>query len=238
MAFPAITDTATSEEDTATLTHGMLMPTTIASGNFIVAICAVNSNNTDPIVTGPTDTGWATIKLLDARNTFYCVFVKVADGTEGATTVNFTTDIIEESAHIVYTGDTWLGSLSGIVISTGASANDLNPDPDIVNTTWELNDNLFLATCTAHRNNNIVAWPTNYTANQLENDASSGGGLSLAAGASYAVAAEAEDPSSFTLVEVRWWGACTIAIAPAGAIFETDIPQTKLSVSLGIGIGL
>ncbi len=236
MAFPVIVSSVDSEESSAVTSHTMTMPVGLLAGELIFAAIGLGANGFEPVATAPA--GWTIFRQLDGRNTMLVIMAKVSDGTESGTTPVFTTDIACISVHLNHRINTWFGDLTGVIVSPGDSQNDLFPDSDTVTSVWELADNLFMSICSIHRTSTILSWPTNYTDNQVFVEAGGGGDQTLAAAAGRDLASTSDNASVFEIDIARWWGAVGVVIAPVGAVFPDGLPHTKLSIGIGIELGI
>jgi len=209
MTFPAVLSTNTSVTVDNT-THTVSLPATIAAGNFIVIDAAINGT---PTVTPPTD--FTMIKSLPNSTATLAVFVKVAAGTEGGTTVTFTTSVLETSGHTSYAGGSWDGTLAGIEVSTGATGTSVNPLSDAITASWGAADNLFISALAIQRTPSLTSYPTSHPDNRIEAANGGGGSDALSAMASVESALATNTPTAYTAPISRPWAAATIAIKPA-----------------------
>jgi hypothetical protein len=92
----------TGQEFTAlTTAHNVNMPATVNVGDLLVAIFCTGSASTVTTITTPS--GWT--QLSQDAGGIVCavgIFYRVADGTEGGTTVNFVTSAARRASSIVY----------------------------------------------------------------------------------------------------------------------------------------
>ena len=89
MAFPTVAAGNTSTELVAVTTHGADMPATVNAGELLLIKISTGG---EPVITMPA--GWenAYTPVVFSAVSLAC-FKKIADGTEGGTTVNFTTEM-------------------------------------------------------------------------------------------------------------------------------------------------
>jgi len=225
MAFPTVQFTNTSAEIGNVTTHTVSLPATVAANDFLVIVASINGT---PTITPPS--GWTLIKEITGTNHKYASFKKLAAGTEGGTTVTFTTSASEQSAHISLAGDAWSENISDIEVSTGAIGSTANPDSDSVTASWGSDDNLFIATTATRRGDRTTnSYPANYADNQITSVGavtSSGSGAILA---TRELAASNDDPGTFGLSGSTPWSAATIVIKPsaggATALVVNDMTQ-------------
>lgn len=210
MAFPQIVSTNTSTQGPPNAsTHNVSLPATINSGNLIIIHAGINGT---PTITGPS--GFT--ELVSSVNSGTLkVWGKVADGTEGGTTVTFTTNVNEQSAHCTYSISGWSGNLAEVESQTSSGFGNMPPPPSI-SPSWGAEDTTFIAgTSLGVGNLTVSAYPTNYTSNQLS---SMTGAITAGAGAATATRENntaTETPSAYTISGNSNYNAFTIAIRPA-----------------------
>ncbi len=235
MAFPTVAAGNTSTVVTAATSHGVAMPATVNAGELMLLKVSTGG---EPVITMPV--GWENVftPVVFTSVSLAC-FKKIADGTEGGTTVNFTTDVTVKSSHISCAITGWVGDLAGVVSApTAFEGSSDAPNPPSVTATWAGGDNLFLAQMSMHRTAALSGFPANYPDNQMEVSTGSGGQDSLVAMATRALAADSDNPGTFAAAIARRSIAQTLVIAPVGAVLPAGVPQTNLSIGIGIGIGL
>ena len=234
MAFPAVAAGNTSTVTVAATSHGVAMPATVNAGELLLIKISTGG---EPVITMPA--GWqnAYTPVVFTAVSLAC-FKKIADGTEGGTTVNFTTDILVKSSHISCAINAWVGDLAGVVAGTAVTANSDRPNPPEVTSTWGSADNLFLTQMSIQRTAALTGYPTLYTDNQTEVSTGTGGQDSLVAMSTRNLAANTDNPSSYAVAVARRNIAQTIVIAPVGAVLPEGVPQTNLSIGIGIGVGI
>lgn len=223
MASPTVAATNTSEETTATSSHGVDLPAGVVSGNLIVSVFSSDGDSTVSFPAGYTEF----FELMaGSRNTLSFAY-RQADGGEGAS-FTVTTSADRQSAHVTYriTGHE-NPATQAPEASTGATETslDTNPDPDSITPTGGSKDYLFIA---AHGHNNdrtTTAFPTSYS-NGLSEQGSGGGACGVAS-AERQLTATSEDPGTFTISAGAEWVAATIAIHPGAAV--TGIPSLVMA---------
>ena len=228
MAFPTIAAGNTSTELVAVTTHGADMPATVNAGELLLIKISTGG---EPVISMPA--GWenAYTPVVFSAVSLAC-FKKIADGTEGGTTVNFTTDITVKSSHIACAITALVGDLAGVVSGSAVTANSATPNPPSVTGTWGSADNLFLAQMSMQRTAAITGYPTNYTDNQTEISTGSGGQDSIVAMSTRALAAASDDPDNFTAAIARRNISQTLVIAPVGAVLPKGIPKRSIPNSM------
>jgi hypothetical protein len=211
------------------------MPATVNVGELMLLKVSTGG---EPVIIMPA--GWenAYTPVVFTSVSIAC-FKKIADGTEGGTTVNFTTEdsggspLLVKSSHIACAITGWVGDLAGVVAAPAAfEASTANPNPPSVTATWAGGDNLFLAQMSMHRTAAITGYPTNYTTNQTEISTGSAGQDSIVAMATRALAANSDDPDTFSAAIARRSIAQTLVIAPVGAVLPKGIPKRSIPNSM------
>jgi len=220
MAFPTLAAGNMSTELVATTSHSMDLPLTVNAGELLLTKV---SSGGEPVITMPD--GW---ELTYIPTTFSAVslacFKKIADGTEGGTSVAFPTDIAVKSSHLACAITGWSGDLSGVVAAQNAvTANSATPNPPGVTAPWGVADNMYLAQTSMQRTAALTGYPTNYLDNQAEISTGSAGQDSIVAMATRELAAASDDPNNFTAATARRNISQTLVIAPAG----TTIPAYR-----------
>lgn len=195
MAFAQVLSSNTSFVGSNNVNHSVTLPPVVGAGNLLLILAAVNGN---PTITAPA--GWTPIADTNAggSNKKELILAKSADGTEGGTTVTFTTDAGEQSAHVSLAIGNWSGNLSFIATSgIPVNANGATPNPPAVTAPWGSEDNLFIAGGFLREGSTIDSYPTGYTSNQLSATTSTGSAGSTMVIATRELAAASDDPDSF-----------------------------------------
>lgn len=201
-------------DDTVGTEHTINLPTGIGSGDLLLVFFASDG---DPTIAFPG--GWT--KLFEKGRSFLVKFgawYRVADGGEGAS-ITVTTTASEGTAHTSYRITGYSGTPEVGTAATGVTA---NPNPPNLTPTWGAKDTLWFAVCGYDTNKTVTAYPTNHTNGR--NDYSDGGSGCGVGSARRELNAVSEDPGTFTLSGSDQWVANTVAIQPAGAPPEANIP--------------
>lgn len=250
--FPVVESMTTNVFSTASTTHNVTMPSTVAEGDLLLAFF---TSDGDATVTTPS--GWTAVGTL-TRATYArgSVYAKLAAGTEGGTTVNFATSAGEEAASQVYRISNWYGSIAdGVDIqSYDPGGTTSTPNPASLTPSWDTDDTLWIAYAGGSSWTSVNAYPTNYTngTHVLSNTGNAGASASTAR---RELNAASEDPSAFTMSSTNSGVVFTVAVRPAacgttgggggtsGAVYvasgaseaesstTSDTFQTKLTVS-------
>lgn len=210
MAYPTVVSLTPSTFGSDATSHAVAMP---ASGVLAgMGLVCVFTNDGNATVTTPN--GW-TAKSSDAATTTLrlSVYVKVADGTEGGTTVDFVTSATEQAAAQVYLLSTWFGALTGFEVGTAASdagGASTQPDPPSLTPSWT-GDTMFLAIW-GHSNSTVTdTYSSNYT-NGAEADSGDTTAAAQVASCRRFIQAAAENPGAGSFSGGAAWVAQTLAV--------------------------
>lgn len=214
MAFAqvaSITPGTFSGEDTQ---HLVPMPATVNAGDLLVALISNDGNAT---VTTPA--GW-NLLASDAQASA-CrlgVYYRIANGTEGGTTVDFVTSVAETMATDVYRITGWHGTTPPEVgIAVGATT--ANPDPPSLAPSWGAADTLFIALFGTGTANTASAYPTDYTDGTTH---ATGGSAASIGSARRELNAASDNPGTFTITGTVACLAQTVVIRPAAGAATAD----------------
>lgn len=213
MTFPTITASNTSAEASNVTTHTVSLPATVNNGDLIRIEVGINGN---PTVTQPS--GYGMPVNIAGSNCRHAIFELVADGTEGGTTVTFSTSAAEQSNHTSRSIGDWSGTLAGTEYSTGAIAASDSPDSDSLAPSWGTEDTLYITSYGSRRGRAITSFPTNYGDNNLESIGMDGTAGAAVASGTRNLAASSDDPGAFLLSALTPWAAVTTAIRPAAGV--------------------
>jgi hypothetical protein len=221
---PRVADVTTTAFSTQTTTHAVSMPTNVEAGDLLLAIF---SNVNSDTVTTPA--GWTQLhSTANGSSLRLSCYAKKADGTEGGTTVGFTTSGSQRAAGQVYRikkgqwyGDSASSFAQSIVTGTAATGTSTAPNPPAAAPTWGKQYSLFIA-IEANADGSITdtVYPANYVdrTNIVSNAASTGVSVSSVLRSQ---GTTSEDPGTYTITSAAWV-AQTIAIRPANAVALTD----------------
>ncbi len=231
--FPSISSVTTEVFSSATQAHNVDMPATVASGDLLVVLFTNDGNATvtDPDTTGP----WTQI-ATQLRGTAVrgSVWAKVADGTEGATQVNFQTSVSEEAAAQVYQvpAGEWSGTIAGVEAGTfdpGGTTNAPNP-PSLNPGAWGTENTLWLAYAAGSSWTLANSYPSGYQGG-MHSISNTGTGGASASSAWLNSASASQDPGAFGMSTTSDGVALTIGIRPAGFALTGNnrVVQTALN---------
>jgi len=215
MAFPTITATNTTDGTTATTSPVVNLPATVNAGETLLVFF-----RTDTVGAITFPGGWTELFDLGTNQQTTAAW-KLADGTEGGTTITLTT------AGGKFAALSWSiaaadPSTTPPESSAGASGFDANPDPDTVTPTGGADDYLWLALMGIEGEQAMPpTYPTNYTENQIHANSGTAGAVStnvrVAAAKRTNLNAASENPGVYTVNVTDDWRAFTFAVHPAGA---------------------
>lgn len=223
MAFPTITDEATSSDSSASTGHTVVLPTTVNAGETLLTLFAHDDDVEN--VTFPA--GWTKILDLDSGATVgLAVAYRKADGTEGGTTINVTTASAEETAHHVYSiaGATDPTVRAPEVLAT--TGNSTQPNSPSLSPTGGEKDYLWFSAIGADASPVVNSFPSGYSNTGSEDSSPSSGNCTVAWSEKTTTAAS-EDPGIFNISISEQWVAATIAIHPFEAV--TFLPNIIIS---------
>jgi hypothetical protein len=227
------TNTGTGFASDAT-THAVSMPATVAAGDLLLMLYSYDDNTatvTDPDGAG----GWTQIAVGNSGSggVTGSVWAKVATGTEGGTTVGFTTSTSQSASAQVYRvlAANWSGDITnnGIDVATGTGATTANPDPPALNPAkWDTENALWIAYSAGSTFTAVTTYPTNYVNGAIVAGNSGAAGASTSS-ATRALSASSEDPGTFTMSASNSGIPFTIAVRPPLTYNgSNEIQQTAL----------
>jgi Divergent InlB B-repeat domain len=214
LAAPAVTSVTETAFGTDMTNHYVNMPATVDAGDLLIALF---TNDGSATVTTPA--GWTQLaSTANGAAIRLSVYYKIAEGTEGGSTVNFVTSAAEQAAAQVYRIANWHGTTPP-EISTAATGVSTRPNPASLSPAgWGVADTLWLAVVGQDRGDQsgTTAYPT-YYANGISAQSSEPAttGVCRTHSARRVLAAASEDPGAFTIPVAEEWVAFNIAVGPA-----------------------
>ena len=214
-AFPVVEALTASAFPVHQYSHLVAMPAQVNAGDLLLAIF---TNHAWATVTPPP--GWAAIgTTLNGTVVRTSRLAKRADGTEGGTTVDFQTSVLETAVAHVYRISGWFddGVLTDAIADAGVIGSGLTPDPPALDPTgWDVENTLWIVAYGAENLGDTAGYPAGYTGGRYD---PSGGlvGRCSAATARRNGAVASEDPGPFQNYADQAWVAVTIAIRPRAA---------------------
>lgn len=231
IGFPEVAGSIGTSFATAATSHPVDMPAIVDADDLLVVLFSDLGDATAPA----TPSGWTQLfAAAVGASSNYSGFARVADGTEGGTTVDVVTSTATTAAAIAVRITGAHPDISGVAVSAGVNSSGTTPDPDELSTPWATTATLWLATAGWNDDDATVStFPAEYSGGV---DVVSGAGTN--AGASVGVAfrslvAATEDPGPFTLGESEVWQAFTLAVRPE----ETAVDSTSTSLSVSTTSG-
>jgi hypothetical protein len=215
--FPQTAAPTPSSFSSASVNHNVNMPPVVKAGDLLFALVSLRGSSDSGGVTTPS--GWTLLASAGAAS-FRGWYVKVADGTEGGTTVNFVSGNTCGGAAQVYRVTEWHGGIvSGVSIGEEQATSTSTPNPPEVSTSWGSAKNLFFAAVLANDGDEtLVSAPTNY-ADEVRTVGGAGTGFSAAVySARRELEASSDDPGAFTLGFADFCGSRTLVIRPIATI--------------------
>lgn len=208
-AFPVyLSNTATDLGGADTTAHLVIMPDTVNTGDLLIALIAVDGN---PTITTPS--GWTLLQQSNVTGLVKgAVYYKIADGTEGSTTVDFATETAERMmAQVIrIQAGTYNGAPEAAVATLSSS---VNPDPPNLTPSWGARNSLWLAATAVDNTRTVSVYPL---ADNQVRTAHSAFGTAFVTLASCSVNSNvaALDPGTFTINTASASVSFTVAVRP------------------------
>jgi len=212
MAFPTVNSTNTSQINSNTGSHTVSLPGTVNAGELLLVFFATDGDNTTtfpPVV-------WNKIFSVDnSTDAHLSIAYKIADGTEGGTTISVTTTSSERSSHASYAIQSHGSSTNTPEQSTGNTGASNSADPDSVTASWGSDDNLFIAVAGGDGNSSgVSAYP--YADNNITIGNSNNNGCWIGV-CSDEIASDTANPGTFTNRDDQWVAA-TVVVSPVAPV--------------------
>lgn len=229
--FPSEAGTQGSSDFNLTTSHLVQMPGTVEEDDLLVATVMFGKPDAFPAFPD-VPTGWFHIGGFGIgggpEGTFgrLAVFARVADGTEGATSVDITTSNTSRFAAATARIINALPDIeNGVDNNSTTAVGFTNPDPPEVTAPWGRDRNLFIA-CAGWGDDaaQVTSFPTGYSGLQVHADS----GLSnqnISAGMAFRqLIASRDNPTQFQLQSDELNAATTLVVRPAvsSSIMFTD----------------
>jgi hypothetical protein len=214
----SVTESDTFSESTS---HDVAMPATVVGGELLLTLFA-----NDGTATVTTPSGWTALGTNATIADRTSVYAKVANGTEGGTTVDFITSASEVASAQVWRVAGWPQDIASVELSTFTSGIDTVPNPPSFSPSWGAKDTLWIAlTGLGNGSSTVSSYPTNYTGGLLTMTIGAAETSGVAA-ASRQLSTSTEDPGAFTLGVSDSWSAAVVAVEPAGVNTQTISNET------------
>lgn len=210
LPVPNFKSVTASNFNTAVTAHAVSMPATVNAGDLLIVLF---SNNTGTITT---PSGWTSLGSVANANVILTAYAIVALGTEGGTTVGFTTSVGTQAAASVYRITRWsqLVTSSGIALQSTSSAGTATPAPPSLTPSWTTDRTMWMAVAAEANQPTVSAYPANYTTGQQNTLSGAASGVSLGSAIRAALYASTETPGTFTFSTSNAAAIMTIAIRP------------------------
>lgn len=216
--FPQVDSLTETVFTTNTTSHLVAMPATVEADDLLLMIAAFDGA---PTVTNPA--GWSELENEANVSHARLVTAKIAVGTEGGTTVDVVTSVIEGGAAQVFRISPWWGTIAtGVVIGARATAGGVatNDPPLLAPTSWATEFTLWLAVLTVATPStalNVTTYPTSYT-DGTETDPGTTTQGALVASARRQTSSPSQDPDPFVMsVSAAGSASRVIAVRPSAA---------------------
>ena len=226
MGFPTVESTNSDADNTDATTHSHTLPSSISAGDLIIGwfVCDGDSGG----VTWP-GAGATWVKFFDGSNgtdvSASAAYLDAA-GTETGDITITTVNTERSTCSFARVSDAEDPGTQAPEISTGATGDSANGDPDGVTPTGGAKNYLFIAVIGQDSNDTIQGVPTNYS-NFTAARASTGAAGCAGGMGTRALNATSEDPGAFAIASSDQWLANTIAIHPGP-------PNLKVKGPLGM----
>lgn len=208
-SFPVyLSNTPTDLGGSDSTNHLVQMPATVNSGDLLIALLAVDSNFT---ITTPS--GWTSLISQAVTQVTGAVFYRVANGTEGGTTVNFVTFASERMEAQVVRIQAGTYQSVPVAAQANSAAGTTTPDPPNLTPPWGSANTLWLACAMTDDTRTVSVYPLPNNQYRTVN-AGSGTAFVTLASCSNDVAAASLNPGTFTIGFSSPWVAITVAVRP------------------------
>jgi hypothetical protein len=232
--FPSTTSPTTTAFATSVTSMAVNLPSSIASGNLLIAVVEVRNSGTWTPPSGWTEFG---AKLGGGSVGELTAFYRIATGTEGST-ATWTASTGTTAIWHVLKITSWHGTTPPAVATASGDSSAANPPS--LSPSWVSSDTLWLAIA-GHTAVSTSAWsagPSGYSGFVCSGASSGGSAVSIASCYKQANASS-ENPGTFTVSgSNRYWAAMTIAIRPDISLpdnFNDNSIDGKWSVDLDGG---
>lgn len=223
MASPTVRSTAVTNGSTASATPVINLPATVVAGDFLVVV--IRADN-EEAYTWPA--GWNVMSPLpdtsDASDDQIGGRYKVADGSEGGTTIQLSRTQSNKFSAVAYA----IAGATNIEAGGLATGTSTAPDPLTFTPSGGSQDYLWLSigTWEGEQTSPPTATPTNYT-NKIGANSGTAGAVTTntrVAGVNRATTATSENPGAWTISASDDWTAFVIALWTPPAVPITGRP--------------
>lgn len=191
--YPTVVNVTATGFSTATTAHAVAYPASVTAGNLLLMVW---TNDDVTAVTTPTNYTLLYSTTSLARSS---VFVKIAAGTEGGTTINVQTAVTEPASAHVYNISNWSGSLTNVVAATPATGGSgLTRAAPSLTPAFGACDALWIVTAHASDVSTIASLPPGFT-NMVQTLGLAGTGGGQTTSGEALLNAATVNPGNFTL---------------------------------------
>lgn len=227
MAYPVVLSITPSINTSLVTSHPITMPAVVVAGNMLVVEIGISNAR----LLSAVPTGWVIVESTLAR---FQTVAKIADGTEGGTTVNFTTASSGRSTALTYRiSGTHSSVAGGCEAGVAVLASTTAPNPPNLAPSWGSDETLWICGYGQDATAGILgtAAPTNYTGYTESNEGVNSNEIALFS-AQRDLTAASENPGTFsTSGGSRNVNVNTIAIRPG---VETHSGSGTLAATAGL----
>jgi len=233
LAAPVVASVTETAFGTDTTDHNVDIPAMVNAGDLLIVLFTNdgNANVTTPV-------GWTQLASnASGAAVRLSVYYKIAEGTEGGTTVNFVTSAAEQAAAQVYSITDWHGTTPP-EISTAATGTSTRPNPASLDPAgWDVAETLWIAVAGQDRGDQgePTAYPASYT-DGISTLSSNGTGSCRTHSAQRVLAVASENPGAFTIPVSEQWVASTIAVRPKPRDLTTSSTEGGSVTTPGEGV--
>jgi hypothetical protein len=205
--FPIVMSITPTEVGSGT-SHDVSLGTTVNSGDLLIMLAASDGGTADVPTTAAAN--WTTIEDFSNAQAGGAIFKKLADGTEGGTTINVATASTEAVAAQVYRIRNWSGNIADVaVVGTPGAGTDATAEPPALTPGFNTIHTLWICGSVTSAALSLNSGPTDYTPTF---NGSSGTGFGQLATAWRQLAAASTTPGAFTYSAATTWSSTTIAV--------------------------
>lgn len=220
--FPETTGAVTTSFASSVSSMPVNLPSSIASGDLLIAIAEVRNSGTWTL-----PSGWTQLFSPVAAGGVgdFTAFYRICDGTEGST-ATWTASVASTASWQVRQITNWQGTTPPEVTTANSGGAVSTNNPPSLTPSWGADNTLWLAVMgDTAQTVSITGAPTNYD-DLTSNSVSSGGSACNTGSAFRQTNTATEDPAGFTTGSDRWWMAATIAIRPVASAITTTQTTT------------
>lgn len=164
VSAPVVQDIVSQSFPTATLNHLVNMPATVTAGDLLITAFSSYDNYSHPLLPA----GWTALYENNFGTTGEgIVAARIADGTEGGTSVDYPTDLSVSAAAITYRITNWKGDMTGVEIASQHwQSSSMITSPELT-PSWGSQDTLWLSILNmSDDDQGVTTFPTNYVSGQ------------------------------------------------------------------------